>query len=80
MSFWKNRFIDLSSELGYELVLIDNWWDSRIGREKIEELAQYAASRNIGICLWYNSNGFWRVAMVRNGMWQLSMLRKKPRN
>lgn len=58
----QKRFIDLSSELGYELVLIDNWWDSRIGREKIEELAQYAASRNVGICLWYNSNGFWSDA------------------
>ena len=55
-------FIDLSSELGYELVLIDNWWDTRIGREKIEELAQYAASKNVGICLWYNSNGFWSDA------------------
>ena len=58
----QKRFIDLSSELGYELVLIDNWWDSRIGREKIEELAQYATSRNVGICLWYNSNGFWSDA------------------
>lgn len=58
----QKTFIDLSSELGYELVLIDNWWDSRIGHEKIEELAQYAASKNVGICLWYNSNGFWSDA------------------
>jgi hypothetical protein len=58
----QKTFIDLSSELGYELVLIDNWWDTRIGREKIEELAQYAASKNVGICLWYNSNGFWSDA------------------
>lgn len=58
----QKRFVDLSSELGYELVLIDNWWDTRIGREKIEDLAQYAASRNVGICLWYNSNGFWSDA------------------
>lgn len=58
----QKTFIDLSSELGYELVLIDNWWDSRIGHEKIEELAQYATSKNVGICLWYNSNGFWSDA------------------
>lgn len=58
----QKTFIDFSSELGYELVLIDNWWDTRIGREKIEELAQYAASKNVGICLWYNSNGFWSDA------------------
>ena len=58
----QKTFIDLSSELGYELVLIDNWWDTRIGREKMEDLAQYAASKNVGICLWYNSNGFWSDA------------------
>lgn len=58
----QKRFIDLSAELGYELVLIDNWWDSRIGREKVEELAQYAASRGVGISLWYNSNGYWSDA------------------
>lgn len=58
----QKKFIDLSAGLGYELVLIDNWWDSRIGRDKMEELARYAASKNVGICLWYNSNGFWSDA------------------
>jgi len=58
----QKTFIDLSAELGYELVLIDNWWDSRIGRDKIEELARYAASKNVGIALWYNSNGYWSDA------------------
>lgn len=58
----QRTFIDLSSTLGYELVLIDNWWDTRIGREKIEELARYAASKDVGISLWYNSNGFWSDA------------------
>ena len=42
--------------------MIDNWWDTRIGREKVEELASYAAAKNVGICLWYNSNGFWSDA------------------
>lgn len=58
----QKRFIDLSSEMGYELVLIDNWWSSRIGRDKIEKLAEYAASKDVGICLWYNSNGYWSDA------------------
>lgn len=58
----QKTYIDLSAEMGYELVLIDNWWISRIGREKIEELAKYAASKNVGICLWYNSNGYWSDA------------------
>lgn len=58
----QKTYIDLSAEMGYEMVLIDNWWDSRIGRNKIEELARYAASKNVGICLWYNSNGYWSDA------------------
>ncbi|MDD2590730.1 MAG: glycoside hydrolase family 97 catalytic domain-containing protein [Fermentimonas sp.] len=58
----QKTYINLSHELGYELVLIDNWWDTRIGKEKIEDLAKYAKSKNVGISLWYNSNGFWSDA------------------
>lgn len=58
----QKKYIDLSAAMGYELVLIDNWWDTRIGREKMEELAQYAATKGVGISLWYNSNGFWSDA------------------
>lgn len=58
----QKTYIDLSAQLGYEFALIDNWWDTRIGREKIEELAKYAKSKNVGICLWYNSNGYWSDA------------------
>lgn len=58
----QKKYIDLSAAMGYELALIDNWWDTRIGRKKIEELAQYAATKGVGISLWYNSNGFWSDA------------------
>ncbi|MDR2917881.1 MAG: glycoside hydrolase family 97 protein [Tannerella sp.] len=58
----QKTFVDLSAELGYEFVLVDNWWDTNIGREKIEELVKYAGSKNVGICLWYNSNGYWSDA------------------
>lgn len=58
----QKTFVDLSAELGYEFVLVDNWWDTKIGREKIEELVKYAAGKNVGICLWYNSNGYWSDA------------------
>lgn len=58
----QKRFVDLSAAMGYEFTLVDNWWDSRIGKEKVEELAQYAADKNVGLCLWYNSNGYWNDA------------------
>lgn len=56
------QFIDLASTLGFEYVLIDNWWDRNIGRERMEELVKYADSKNVGVLLWYNSNGFWSDA------------------
>ncbi len=58
----QKKFVDLSAAMGYEFTLVDNWWDSRIGKEKIEELARYAATKNVGLCLWYNSNGYWNDA------------------
>ncbi|MEI6949677.1 glycoside hydrolase family 97 catalytic domain-containing protein [Paraflavisolibacter sp. H34] len=58
----QKTFVDLSATLGYEFVLVDNWWDTRIGHQKIEELAAYAQSKKVGLCLWYNSNGYWNDA------------------
>ncbi len=55
----QRAFIDLAADLGYDHALIDNWWDSRIGREGIEELAEYAQSRGTNIALWYSSSGWW---------------------
>ena len=53
------KFIDLAAELGYENCLLDNWWDTNIGREKVEELIKYAKSKGVNLCLWYSSSGHW---------------------
>ncbi|MFD2903581.1 glycoside hydrolase family 97 protein [Sphingobacterium anhuiense] len=58
----QKKFVDLSAVMGYEFVLVDNWWDSKIGRDKIEALIGYGKDKGVGICLWYNSNGFWNDA------------------
>lgn len=58
----QKKFIDLSASMGYEFVLVDNWWDERIGKDKIEELANYGREKGVGLCLWYNSNGYWNDA------------------
>jgi hypothetical protein len=55
-------FIDLAAKMGYEYILIDAFWDANIGREKMTELVAYAASKNVGVFLWYNSNGAWNDA------------------
>ena len=51
-------FIDLSAEMGFEYVLVDNWWDQQIGRDKIVELSNYAQSKGVHLMLWYNPNGY----------------------
>ena len=52
------QFVDLAAKMGFEYCLVDNWWDERIGRDKIEELSKYAQSKGVSLMLWYNSNGY----------------------
>ena len=53
------KYIDLAAEMGYENVLIDNWWHTRIGRDGIKKLAEYAKSKGVGLLIWYSSSGWW---------------------
>lgn len=48
--------------MGYRTVLVDALWDTQVGYDKVEELARYAKSKNVGLYLWYNSNGYWNDA------------------
>ena len=71
-------YIDLASSLGYEYILIDAWWDKNIGYERMEELIDYADSKNVGVFLWYNSNGVWSDAhMTPKNKMNTSITRKK---
>ena len=56
------KFIDLASTMGFEYCLVDNWWDTQIGRDRMVELSKYAQSKGVHLLLWYNSNGFWNDA------------------
>ena len=56
------KFIDLASAMGFEYCLVDNWWDTQIGRDRIAELSKYAQSKGVHLMLWYNSNGYWNDA------------------
>lgn len=53
------RYIDLAAAMGYEYVLVDNWWDTRIGHERMEQLVKYAQGKGVGVFLWYSSSGYW---------------------
>jgi alpha-glucosidase len=58
----QKRFIDFAAEMGWAYCLIDSMWDQQIGYEKIKELADYARTKNVGLLLWYNTNGNWNDA------------------
>ncbi len=53
------KFISLAKSLGYEYVLVDNWWDNNIGKDRMEDLVRYARSQGVDVFLWYSSSGWW---------------------
>jgi len=57
----QKRYIDYAHNMHWQYCLIDVDWDTKIGYEKIKELADYAATKNVGLLLWYNSAGDWNT-------------------
>ncbi len=55
----QKAYVDLAQAMGYEYVLVDNWWDLNIGRDRIPELVKYANDRGVDVVLWYSSSGYW---------------------
>lgn len=53
------KYIDFAAEMGYDNVLIDNWWDTNIGEKRMEELIRYAHGKGVNPILWYSSSGHW---------------------
>ncbi|MFN8251865.1 MAG: glycoside hydrolase family 97 catalytic domain-containing protein [Ferruginibacter sp.] len=57
----QKKYIDFAADMHWEYCLIDADWDRKIGYDKIKELSAYAAKKNVGIILWYNSAGAWNT-------------------
>ncbi|MDF2192283.1 glycoside hydrolase family 97 protein [Paraflavitalea sp. CAU 1676] len=57
----QKRFIDYAADMHWQYCLVDVDWDTRIGYDKMKELAQYANSKNVGLIVWYNSSGDWNT-------------------
>ena len=53
------KYVDLAAAMNFQYVLVDNWWDTNIGKEKIADLVKYARSNGIDVFLWYSSSGWW---------------------
>ncbi|MES2776019.1 MAG: glycoside hydrolase family 97 catalytic domain-containing protein [Bacteroidota bacterium] len=57
----QKKYIDFAADMNWQYCLIDADWDRKIGYEKIKELSDYAATKNVGLLLWYNSAGDWNT-------------------
>jgi len=55
------RYVDFAAKMNWQYCLVDAAWDQKIGYDKIKELSKYAASKNVGLILWYNSSGDWNT-------------------
>ncbi|MDQ3291782.1 MAG: glycoside hydrolase family 97 catalytic domain-containing protein, partial [Bacteroidota bacterium] len=51
------KYIDLAAALQYEYILMDALWDTKLGKDKMKDLINYAKSKKVDVFLWYNSNG-----------------------
>jgi hypothetical protein len=54
-------FIGYASEMGWEYCLVDVNWDTTIGWDRMDELSRFAAEKNVGLIVWYNSAGDWNT-------------------
>ncbi len=57
-------YIDFAASMNWEYCLVDALWDTQIGYENIENLAESASSKNIKLLLWYNSAGDWNTVTL----------------
>ncbi|MES3023021.1 MAG: glycoside hydrolase family 97 catalytic domain-containing protein [Pseudomonadota bacterium] len=55
----QKKFIDYAADMKWDYTLIDADWDRKIGYDKVRELVTYAAAKQVGLLLWYNSSGDW---------------------
>ena len=60
----QKKFIDYAADMKWQYCLIDAEWDKKIGYDSIKLLADYAAKKNVGILLWYNSAGSWNTVKM----------------
>lgn len=53
------RFVDLANAMGFNYTLVDNWWDTNIGKDGMERLSKYAKTKDVELFVWYSSSGYW---------------------
>jgi alpha-glucosidase len=59
----QKRYIDFAAGMKWRYTLVDVNWDTKIGHDKMAELARYANGKNVGLLVWYNSSGAWNTTV-----------------
>lgn len=57
----QKEFVDHAADMNWQYTLVDADWDRKIGDEKMQQLVEYANSKNVDILVWYNSSGDWNT-------------------
>jgi hypothetical protein len=57
----QQKYIDYAADMRWQYCLVDAAWDVKIGYDSIKILSDYAAKKNVGLLLWYNSAGDWNT-------------------
>ena len=72
------KYVDLAAAMGYQYVLIDNWWNTNIGRDRMTQFIQYANSKGVDVFLWYSSSGYWNdIEQGPTNMMDNAIIRKR---
>ena len=72
------KYVDLAAAMGYQYVLIDNWWNTNIGRNRMTQFIQYANSKGVDVFLWYSSSGYWNdIEQGPTNMMDNAIIRKR---
>ena len=76
---YANSFLDFALKMKWEYILIDANWDRTIGYEKMADFVKRANAENVGVILWYNSNGEWNDAPMtpKNRMHEQTVRREE---
>lgn len=57
----QKKYIDFAADMHWQYCLVDADWDRKIGYDSIKILSDYAAKKNVGLLVWYNSAGDWNT-------------------
>jgi len=57
----QKKYIDFAADMHWQYCLVDVNWNVKIGYDKMKELTDYAATKNVGMLVWYNSAGDWNT-------------------